>query len=144
MSTHCSICHSESRVLADKALANGASARGTAIRLGLSIHGLQRHQRDHHDPLAGSQPVSNRPSSSGIAELVLLLEREVASSTGRARLDASREYRLALAAQGKTGSQDAGPDAWPALRRILVDATAGYPDVRAAIVAAIKAYEALR
>jgi len=147
MPNRCSICHSESRATIDKALEAGASARGTAIRLGLSIHALQVHKRDHHDPPAGSTPSRNRPSGSGIAELVLLLEQEVASSTGRARLEASREYRLAMGELAKSGGTG-GPtpladiEGYKVFRTILLRALAPYSEARQAVADAIRAWEA--
>jgi hypothetical protein len=131
-------------------LASGGNVRGTAVRFKLGRHAVTNHWRNCITKAQEAQilPVSPEPTETGavaqgIDALVTLLAAEVASSSGRARIDASREYRQALAEQAKSGGAR-GPVAltdvedYPRFRALLIRALAPFPEARLAVADAIR------
>ncbi len=151
MSRPCSTCARPDRLVIDNAILAGASVKGTAARFGMSDGALRRHiAAEGLHSARTSAPRASQPDGvehSGIDELVRLLADEVANTTGRARLDASREYRLALAEAAKSGGSGAAPSlkdfpGWSTFKRLVGESLAPHPEARQALIDAIRAFEA--
>ena len=131
-------------------LASGGNVRGAAARFNLGRTAVTNHWKHcvttAHEPDTAPtrpEPPEGAAVAQGIDALVTLLAQEVATSSGRARIDASREYRQALAEQAKSGGAR-GPVAladvedYPKFRALLIRALAPYPEARLAVADAIR------
>ncbi|MGD0248353.1 MAG: hypothetical protein ABSB75_04795, partial [Candidatus Limnocylindrales bacterium] len=142
----CSVC-SRSDAGAINVLLDGRSARSVAAEFGLSEDAVQRHAKRHLtkqarppsdtvNPGTASQPLDPHDP---LDELVTALRtRALAGSDS-----ATREYRLALAAQ--SDAKHAAPPRrdlatepeWLALRTVMLRALEPFAEARAAIVVAL-------
>jgi hypothetical protein len=152
MSNRCSVCRSPDRLTVETAVRAGVSFLSLQKRFGLNREAIKAHMVHcvpavmPHEP--DTAPTSaDSPSTGAVAQgidaLVTLLAQEVATSSGRARIDASREYRQALAEQAKSGGTR-GPinladiAEYATFRALLIRALAPYPEARLAVAEAIR------
>lgn len=148
----CSLCAHEDREGVDEAIVLGGSLRDIARRFGVSKDAVSRH-RAHVSP-ALSRLVAKRAAAgpkSALARLEELYGRasnvlDAAESEGKASLSlaAVRELRGIVEVLAKiTGELDERPsvqvlnlatsDEWTALRALVMDALAPYPEARQAV-----------
>jgi transposase-like protein len=136
MARRCSVCTLPTAGAIREALADGRSARAVADEFGISYDALTRHARNH----LADQP---HPAAPGVAdpleELIAVLRVRALGGSDAA----SREYRLALAAQ-TAARQAAAPrralvdePEWRELRAVVLRALAPFPEARVAVANAL-------
>jgi hypothetical protein len=143
MARACTVCTLSTAGAVNQSLRDGRSAREVASEFGLSYDALTRHARNHLAavPITGSGDLlgSALPSRDPLEELTAALRTRALSGSDAA----SREYRLALAAQ--TAARHAAtphraltdePE-WIALRTIMLKALQPFPEARIAVADAL-------
>ena len=155
----CTICTHEQRAEIDRALVAGEPFRNIAERFGTSATALTRHKAEHLPvKLAQAREAKEVAQASTLLDEVRALRRKAvgillrAEQSGdlRTALFGIREARACIELLAEMeGELNRRPEvhlhlspAWLQVRTVIINALAFYPDVRAAVVAALEAHDA--